>query len=748
MKRMRRMICWMTALALLMTARTALAARGDAIIARYGLDGFDDSVRGVCAVGDEIWLQGGGNENVYVYDTTTGEMTACPWDEATYAAMNGENRDETGARLYERIGAWFACGGEVRVLLSKYRVGGRDGLGSMDGIDDMSFGRVYVRDGRAVLEETGPVDWARIADDVGGDLNLRSTAVVNGALCGIAQSMGGQSVCILPLDGSAARAVYLGDAWADDMTSWNDELLLVQNGDGAQYALMSTESGEIGAWQPLPGEDGAQADNASGAVQYGNELLYLSGGTLMALELDTGASRAITNIPIDTWGAPACVTESGVYAAGSYNGVALRALERGGAAETLTINDADYTGAAEEAIVSFQNAQSDAEIQSVQRGDVLTALLTRSTEDDVIILESGSGMGELYAILSRGWARPIESEALAEYVSGMYPAVSGALMKDGKALGVPFDAMPEGPGLCAGALKALGLTIDDVPTSWPELIDWLNGLIPTAEIPLWEDGGSAEQIRRELVDRILDAYRLELGAGTVSGYDTDELRAALAAVERLDAEGLCEQFERVGEAFEFYPLFTSIAMDGISGATYQEEYDTIPLYLSLSDALPRRIALRSSVAIINPYSAHIDLATRFLETLAEQDTQRSRAMLRPDANETVRSADYERHTAEYDAKIARLEAELETAADDVKDVIEQDLDNARTLRARMENWYWVVSRESLEHYRANDAGVTFDMRRRYSSYDEIRQYCAGQMSMDEFIAALQRTLEMMRLEEQ
>lgn len=40
------MICWMTALALLLTAVPALAVQGDAIIARYGLDGFNDSVRG------------------------------------------------------------------------------------------------------------------------------------------------------------------------------------------------------------------------------------------------------------------------------------------------------------------------------------------------------------------------------------------------------------------------------------------------------------------------------------------------------------------------------------------------------------------------------------------------------------------------------------------------------------------------------------------------------------------------------
>ena len=744
MKRMRRMICWMTALALLLAAGSALAVQGDAIIARYGLDGFDDSVRGVCALGDEIWLQGGGNENVYVYDTIAGEMTACPWDETAYAVMKGENRDETGAQMYARISAWFSCEGEVRVLLSKYRVGGRDGLGSLDGIDDMAFGRVYVRDGRAVLEETGPVDWKGVADGVDGGRNLTSPVVVNGALCGLMQSGNGGSVCILPLDGSAARAVYLGDMWIDDMTAWNDELLLVQNNDGAHYALMSTESGEIGAWQAFPESEDS---TVSGVVQYGNELLYLSGSTLMALEPDTGASRAITNIPIDTWGASACVTESGVYAAGSYNGVALRAIERGGgAAETLTINDADYSGAAEETIIRFQNVRSDVEINGVQRGDVLTALLTKSTADDVIILESGFGRGELYAILSRGWARPIESETLAEYVSGMYPAVSSALMKEGQALGVPFNALTEGPGLCAGALKALGLTMDDVPTSWPELIDWLNGLIPTAEIPLWDGGGDAEQIRWEFLEMILEAYRLELDAGTLSGYDTDELRAALAAFERLDAEGLSEQCERVGEAFEFSPLFTPITIGGVDGATYREEYDTIPLYLSFSDALPRRIALRSSVAIINPYSEHIELATRFLETLAEQDAQDSRAMLRPDANETVRSADYERYTAEYDAKIARLEAELKTAADDVKDVIKQDLDNARELRARMENWYWTVSKESLEYYRANDAGVTFDTQERYGCNDE--QYCAGQMSMDEFIAELQRTLEMRRMEEQ
>ncbi|MDY2870954.1 MAG: hypothetical protein SOT57_00265, partial [Eubacteriales bacterium] len=279
-----------------------------------------------------------------------------------------------------------------------------------------------------------------------------------------------------------------------------------------------------------------------------------------------------------------------------------------------------------------------------------------------------------------------------------------------------------------------------------------NGLSPTATVPLVDEYGSAEGLREMFVRAILETCRLELDAGTVSGYDTEELRAALAAVERLDAEGLCELTARFVDGEEdvaVNPLFTAYALAGVNGMTYQDYYTEIPLYVSLSSDLPKRAPLEGYVAIINPYSEHIELATRFLETLAETDELTSRATLRPDLNETVRSADYERYTSEYDKKIARLGEELKTAEGDAKDVIEQDLANARQTRADMEDWYWIVSAQSLERYRDNDAGVVFDLQTRdYSFYDVLDQYSAGQISMDDFIAALQKKLEMRRMEEQ
>ena len=744
---MKRLLSLILAAALLLTAVPALAVRGDAIIACQGQDGFDDYVTALCTIGDVVWMKGDRDGGVYTYDTASGEMTAYSWDDAARTLLNGENYDETGAQTFTYIAAWFAYQDAPCALLFSYSY--KDGKTSGD---RAVLARVHVQDGRASFEEIGAVDWQGLSDELNDTVNLSNVVVVNDTLCGVAQSMDSEVVAFLPLDGSAPRVAYLGNVWTNGMTSWNGDILIVQQMDTTQYAIVSFDSGELGAWQDLPRDEEAQG-SVDGVVQYGDELVYLSGNTLMAFNPETGAARNIANIPVDNGGTPAFVTESGVYVTGGgSSGVALRALNREGeSGETLTVNDPDNGGEAQNAIVRFMNEQG-ADVATVQQDDVLTALLTKSTAADVLLLSTRYNGGDLRAILSRGWARPIESETLAEYVSGMYPALSDMLMQDGQALGVPFAAGVTVPGVSVGALKALGLTIDDVPTSWPELIDWLNGLIPTATIPLVDEYEDAETIRSMFIRGVLQAYWLELDAGTVDGYDTEELRAALAAVERLDAEGLCELNTRVvdwDEDIDVNPLFTMYAWAGVTSDTYQDDYTEIPLYMSLSADLPKRVPLECYVAVINPYSEHIELATRFLETLAETDGLASRTMLRPDLNETARSADYERYTSEYDDKIARLEEELKTAEGDAKDVIEQDLANARQTRADMEDWYWIVSAQSLERYRANDAGVVLDIDTGdYSYYDALDQYSAGQISMDDFIAALQKQLEMRRMEEQ
>ena len=292
MKRMRRMICWMTALALLLTAVPALAVQGDAIIARNGQDGFDDYAMRLCVIGDEVWIEG--RNGAYVYNAASGEMAAYPWDDATLAAMKGENRDENGAQKFTYTTAWFAYQDAAYALLLTYSYGGEGETGDYQ----TALARVRIQDGRASFEEIGTLDWQGLSDELGDTVNLSDVVVVNDTLCALAQGMDNEVVAFLPLDGSAPRAVYLGNVWPSGITSWNGDILIVQNMETAQYAILPFDGDALGAWQDMPENEDAQG-RVYGVVQYGDEMVYLSGNTLMAFNPETGAARDIANIPVE-----------------------------------------------------------------------------------------------------------------------------------------------------------------------------------------------------------------------------------------------------------------------------------------------------------------------------------------------------------------------------------------------------------------------------------------------------------------
>lgn len=215
---MKRWLSLVLAAALLLTAVPALAVQGDAIIARNGQDGFDDYAMRLCVIGDEVWIEG--RNGAYVYNAVSGEMAAYPWDDATLAAMKGENRDENGAQRFTYTTAWFAYQDAAYALLVTYSYGGEGETSDYQ----TALARVRIQDGRASFEESGAVDWKGLTDELDENVYLSNTAVVNDTLCGVAQSMGNEVVIFLPLNGSAPRVVYLGDVWPSGMTIWNGDI--------------------------------------------------------------------------------------------------------------------------------------------------------------------------------------------------------------------------------------------------------------------------------------------------------------------------------------------------------------------------------------------------------------------------------------------------------------------------------------------------------------------------------------------
>lgn len=722
----------------------ALAARDD-VIARKDFDGFSDQISAFCAVENVLWMYS--SSSVYAYDTSDDTLSAYPWTPARTSAQNGLIRDENGLRCYSAITAFFAHEDAVYVLLDKWHVGSSDAQRYRE---DIVLGRLVIQNGLADIEELNAIDWKNLLASEDDSLDFSGAFVQNGVLCGLSQSMGADIVYLAPLDGSRARTLSLtGGSWISSAIAWRDGFMLFrQDGRTAQYALMGLEDDQPGDWCELP-MSAERYLSLSGMVQYGDELLYISGSMLTAFTPEDGAVREVVSIPVSTSNAHGLITPSGVYAAGGYDGIVLRLINREStAAGTLVIDDTDNAGNMDNALLAFQDAYPNIEVSMLNTEDILTALLTRSSESDVIVLPARYDNGELSALLDRSWALPIESGTLRDAVLQMYPGISDQLIKDGQLLGVPFNASATGPTLCTGAMRALGLNIEDVPTSWPDFLSWLGSLIPTADVPLIDGDDDAGQIRERLIRGVLTSYEAELQAGTLTGYDTPELRAALKAIDKLDIDALIEQFYNTLGNADCNPLFDPFQTIGINDSTYLDDYDDIPLYLSLSAELPRRVSLKCSVAIINPFSQHTEEAVRFIEELAAQDELTSRAMLTPTLNDAVRSADYARYTSEQDALIAQYERDLEAAEDDAKAAIEADLDRARQTRASMENWYYIVSAESLNRYR--DCVQSVLLRLNDSLFPTAAMnnpYTCGEGSLDDFIAELQHSSEMRRLEQ-
>ena len=744
---MKRLTSILLAMALLLTTGLARAAGGNAVIARSGYDGFTDMPAGLCAVGDILWLYS--SDGVYRYGAQSGAFESYPWTEDVRAMLNEGVEDESGARRYYDAAAWFALDGAPHIVLYEGRpapvpLGGGAAKAAGDG-DTLDYSRVVIDGGAARLERVGSVDWGSVSREMGGKPTTRNAVIVNNVLCLICTGNPLSHVLFLPLDGSAARAVPV-NAWIEAIAAWDGGLILIDGNESVPYyALMAIDAAqEPDEWRPM---DGAQADriNYASAVQKDRELLFAQSGRLLALDVESGSVRGVTAVPVDAASGvgAACLTASGLYASGSYEGVAVRSLDAGERKTLVVSAGSDEMWRFDNAMIRFQDEMGSWDVRLTDMDDILTALLTGTTDADVIMLDTRASQGALSAILTRGWAMELDDAALCDYVGALYPDIASRLTKDGKALAVPFSAEVDGMGLSIGTMAAMGLTEADVPASWPEFLDWLNALIPDAEAPLFEYD------METLLEIMLSDYALELQMGTLSGYDTPELRAAIAAYERLDREALEENWARYEDDESCDALIRAAENCGVGGSIYESRYHFYPLRLSISADLPRRMPVKCFVALVNPASENAEAAARFLNCLIRDDTRSSRATLGDPAAAPCRDESYAPTIAMHDARITRLEERLKSAADEDKAAIQEELDGAKERRAEIERGYWEISAESLARYRANADGVMLDL----VNDDEdalmqlIYQYTAGLLDADRLIAALQRAFEMRLMEQ-
>ena len=719
---------------------SALAAAGDAMLTEDVLNRLDG---GMCAIGDALWLEN--RQCVTRYDALTGTSETYPWSDDILDPYGIPLPDGSGTR-YTSIQAWFAWRGEPCALLTTTLE---------DETQDVELCRVNIEGGVATLERLATLDWRDFCDS--DYFQVSSCFALNDTLCALVGSEAfGEELCLIPLDGGKAVRTGLGFA---EICPYEDYILGATDDERSDDAALLLTVVDPATGRSLREKRLSLEDSwLSGIAQEPGSLrlLFVQNGALVALDPATEALETIAGFPRNpsngSGGASACVLDSGLYAGYIIgDGVVLRALfDRQPATTKLTVS-AYYS--IDCLLAASYHCDPDTEItlKSDSSGEeLLNQLLTRNSDVDIYVVPSDFDTA-LGSILDRGWAAELDSAPLSDYLRDMYPALAERFTRDGRPVAIPLEASANGMGLNVGAMQALGLSMDDVPASWPEFCAWLNRAAAMAQHakPVFMD--DAEYTKLNLLATLFEQCAREIALGALPDFDAAPVRAAVAALEAIDFDAICASDAELwqGNGWPGNPLFSCYNSLAIGESNWSDETDYYPLLLSLDAQSPERLPVSAVCAIVNPFSENIPAATAFLESAIDYVEPQTRAMLSPVHGAPLRDeAAYEASRAETDAEIRRLEARIAEGGSDAQ-ALEALLEEQRQVRERIENWYWIISAESLDWYRAHDSHLTPDFAGAYEEirpYPLIQQYVQGQLSLDELLKSLNDKVQMRMLE--
>ncbi len=154
----------------------------------------------------------------------------------------------------------------------------------------------------------------------------------------------------------------------------------------------------------------------------------------------------------------------------------------------------------------------------------------------------------------------------------------------------------------------------------------------------------------------------------------------------------------------------------------------------------------------NPYSKHPNEAMLFMEQLADCMSRDTLYCVDPSLNEPVRNSYYEEAMREFNESLKTLKDEYESAEEANKQDLEAQIREQEASIVDYEQTSWDISQASIEWYRANDENIVLEgVNWLYSenageASDLAEQYLAGQIDVDAMLKAIDKKVNMMRME--
>ena len=742
------------ALLLALTCLPAFAAESDLILARDGETG----IRFQNAFTD--------GETLYLSDENT-LYTWQPGDEAltehTYSFEDGNPNG--GTRVMPFIGE-----GQLYAITVKMSYGAH-----VD-VDEVALNSMALEaDGTVTFQQLTTLDWTDLISyyDGDADVTMPLDIVVGGGKAYLRHYNDQYDYVLSVLDmetGALEENYDLQDVQA--MIPYQEGTLLVEqysfsSNETARFLLYDYESDsvqmlsefEIKPYTPLSGL----------AYDEDTDTVYcISEGEVCPVDPRTGEIGAgVADMPLEAYGmSHAVLMNNGLYAYAG-NGVAIRDLVAGSqVAFRLKVVDSNYCSAVTAATTRFCAEHSDVGVvlsRDFNGADSLAeSMMNRDDSVDIYTVATSSAAFD--AVYKRGYMMELDGSALlADLAERMYPSLKECLSAYDHFVALPLETNCWGPGFNEKALAELGLTLEDVPDNWWDLLDFL----PTLEGPLAEhenvrltyEGITVSGMRSNLFFAIFNEYQSYVNAVEPNmGYDTPLLRGLLEKVENIDFEALgCEEDYGednsmggivIGGDGETMTLFETSCNHSI-GEIY---FDATPVMLGLDAQTRPPLFLYTVVAFINPFTQHPDEALAYMEALAESMPNSTRYNIDPALDEPIRGARNEQLLEEARKELEQLRTQIENAGPSEVQLLEERLAEGEENLAERERLWWEVPESSVEWYRAHaDGVVTAPVNWLYADnagegYELIQQYLTGGMRLDELLREIDHKVQMMLLE--
>lgn len=394
-------------------------------------------------------------------------------------------------------------------------------------------------------------------------------------------------------------------------------------------------------------------------------------------------------------------------------------------------------------------------------------MLSGASGTDVYAMNLMSGVP---ALIEKGYVQDLSSsEILTESVSRMYPQFADVLTRDGKIYAFPYQINVNAWSINKTAWDQFDL--GELPVTMLDVINamqtWMDDYADdNPQYMLLDYYGDKSQIFGMALSQYIAQY--DDGEEPLK-FDTPAFRETMQAIENLDIEEPEEDETFTGGYTVVYSSNDDYVTQIINWSFTQvieddrywynsgdEDYEIVTMAPPVFEEGDEPVTTASmSVYFVNPNSPNIELATAFLEFIAQHNDPAVDYMLHPDLSEPVRASHYESMMRDSYKYLDELKKLLEEAEDEeTKEIYVQRFASMEANLKIMEE-DWLISEQSIAEYRELAPTISVQGDSEIMNYtgagmqvlgDVFQRYMDGQITLDNTIRELDQKLRMIYLE--